>query len=545
MRRFQMALLAAALGVSMAACAADEAEAPTATAPGYRQIHAQIITPSCAVAGCHDGDRGVGGLGLGDVEASYARLLDVPPVNNAAARDGYLRVAPGDVGRSFLYWKLAASPQEVGAQSYGASMPLAAFPALGPGSLAALRAWIEAGAPLEGADFVADFAPLSAQGGQYVECDADDEAGLRGCLPPPADPGNTVRFYTPPILLQPGTEHVVCSRLEVPVDDDIVFVKADSTQMAGGHHAAVYVSMAPEDAHAPVECDQIDMGAMRFVAAAGGAGGAAIEMPEGIGLRIRRGEQIIIQSHYINVDLEPRWVMDTVDLRVAETPPETIADAFSVLDSDFEIPAGAVGFERVKTCTIDRPLALHTLLGHTHDWGVLFELELIRAGSEAPELLYHATDGPTLRDTPEVNVYAPALALEPGDAIRVTCRWDNTTGRPLGWPEEMCVAFMYYSPGEGFLICDSDDESPRLLDGGGEGGCAQPGDEGNDLGVGRYCASASDCAGQTANFCIANFSAENYCTVILCQSDDECGEGASCVASGPGSACVPLACQGE
>lgn len=531
------------LGAGLLACSSDEPATPAV--PGYRQIHSQIIAKSCAVGGCHDGDNGVGGLGLGDVETSYAQLIDVAPLNGAAARDGFVRVAPGDVERSFLYWKLAATPTDIAAHSYGASMPLAAFPPLGSRSLEALRAWIEAGAPLEGADFEADFAPLGEQGGNYVECDADDEPGLRGCLPPPASPDRIIRFYTPPILLQPGTEHVVCSRLEVPVEDEIVFIKAESTQMAGGHHAAIFVSMAPEESPGPIECDQIDMGAMRFVAGAGGAGGEYTRMPEGVGLRIRRGEQVIIQSHYINVDLEPRWVMDAVDLEVTDTPPETIADAFSVVESDLEIPAGMMGYEKVKTCTIDRSIAIHTLLGHTHDWGVLFELELLRGGEEPAELLYHATDGPTLRDTPDINFYEPALPLEPGDQLRMTCHWDNHTGHTLGWPEEMCVAFMYYSPGEGFLICNTNDETPKVLGGEPrEDGCAQPGDTGNDLGVGRYCEETSDCAGQTANFCIANFSSENYCTVILCQSDDECGEGATCVESGPGSACVPVACQG-
>ena len=159
-------------------------------------------------------------------------------------------------------------------------------------------------------------------------------------------------------------------------------------------------------------------------------------------------------------------------------------------------------------------------------------------------MLYHATDGPMLRDTPEIVYYDPPLALQKDDRVRMTCHWNNLTGHDLTWPEEMCVAFMYYSPGQGFLICDSEDQSPVRLGGDSSAGCAEESDVGNALGVGRYCtADGGECAGQTANFCIAAFSEENYCTVILCDDDSACGEGASCVAEGPGSACVPTHCQ--
>ena len=187
---------------------------------------------------------------------------------------------------------------------------------------------------------------------------------------------------------------------------------------------------------------------------------------------------------------------------------------------------------------------IHLLLGHTHDFGVLFDFELLLPETE-PQLLYHATDGSMLRDTPEIIYYDPPLHLNPGDTIRVTCGWDNTSGHDLSWPEEMCVAFMYYSPGQGFLICDTENTTPVLLGGGGgEGGCAQPDDVGNSKGVGRFCTEGGgECEGQEASFCIAGFSEENYCTVIFCEDDSVCGEDAACVSEGPGSACVPNQCR--
>jgi len=94
------------------------------------------------------------------------------------------------------------------------------------------------------------------------------------------------------------------------------------------------------------------------------------------------------------------------------------------------------------------------------------------------------------------------------------------------------------------MICDTEDDSPVLITGGDEQGCGAPGDEGNDVGVGLYCtAEGGECSDNgAANFCIAAFSSHNYCTKILCKSDEECGTEARCVQESAGSACVPNYC---
>ena len=133
----------------------------------------------------------------------------------------------------------------------------------------------------------------------------------------------------------------------------------------------------------------------------------------------------------------------------------------------------------------------------------------------------------------------------------MTCGWTNTTDHVLGWPEEMCVGLMYYSPGRGYLMCDTDDPSPVVQSGGEvvdpDAACVVPGDEGNELGVGRYCTVAGGECEDTPEptLCLAALQpgAPQYCSVILCTDDEVCGEGATCVEEGPGSACVPLVCQ--
>jgi hypothetical protein len=271
-------------------------------------------------------------------------------------------------------------------------------------------------------------------------------------------------------------------------------------------------------------------------------------MPDGAALTVGKGQRIVVQSHYINMSPEPRTVMDAVDLELTTLEESPIdVDAFAVIDSQLAIPTDVDAYTRVKTCTVDAPMDIHMMLGHTHDFGVLFEIEFIRDG--LPELQYHATHGPTLRDTPDILMFDEPLHLEQGDEVRITCAWTNTTDHVLGWPEEMCVGLMYYSPGRGYLICDTEDETP-VAQGGGEAnpdeGCVGPGAQGNALGVGRYCTVGGGECDDTPEptLCLAEFDPDApYCSVILCQDDSVCGDGATCVFEGAGSACVPLVCQ--
>jgi hypothetical protein len=87
---------------------------------------------------------------------------------------------------------------------------------------------------------------------------------------------------------------------------------------------------------------------------------------------------------------------------------------------------------------------------------------------------------------------------------------------------------------------------------GGDGGvmtpaesCVQPGDVGNDKGVGTYCTPAgSECEGfPEAPLCLASVGQDQwFCTRIGCDETTDCGEEAGCLFAGGGSACVPCRC---
>jgi hypothetical protein len=271
-------------------------------------------------------------------------------------------------------------------------------------------------------------------------------------------------------------------------------------------------------------------------------------VPDDVRLDLPAGRQVVLQSHYINPTDEPIVVMDAVDLTLtteAESP--LLADSFVLNMDQFEVPPGATAHmhDNGDGCRISREIALHSVQLHTHEHGVLMELIHTPAGG-MPTTLFSETDGILMREGAAAKIFDPPFQLGADDVLQVRCAWDNPGGEPLTFPDEMCAAFMYYSPGEGFLLCDDDDTEPRVLGAGDpEGGCVEPGTPGNEQGIGRYCtADGGECQG-TANapLCLATFDARaNFCSRFGCEVDADCGPGAVCLDRNVATACVPVQC---
>lgn len=108
--------------------------------PTLESIQKNVFTPSCGLAGCHEGPAGPGlpaGMDLTSATASRASLVDVP---SAQAVPELLRVEPGNADDSYLVQKLE------GTAPFGLQMPRGA-PALSPETIAVIRSWIDSGAP--------------------------------------------------------------------------------------------------------------------------------------------------------------------------------------------------------------------------------------------------------------------------------------------------------------------------------------------------------------------------------------------------------------
>ena len=107
---------------------------PPPLAPALSAIQANIFTPICTR--CHTGGAAPQGLPL-DAGVSRQNLVGVASVE----RPELQRVNPGNPDDSYIVWKIEGRSGIVGGR-----MPLGLDP-LTPEQIAAIRGWIEAGAP--------------------------------------------------------------------------------------------------------------------------------------------------------------------------------------------------------------------------------------------------------------------------------------------------------------------------------------------------------------------------------------------------------------
>jgi len=111
----------------------------TPTLSMFGEIQTTIFNTSCVDSFCHDVAGMSGGLVLVEGQ-SYANLVGVAPMNDAALQAGMLRVDPGNPSNSFLVLKLG-NP----AKQFGDRMPFGKLP-LTAAQKQLITDWITAGA---------------------------------------------------------------------------------------------------------------------------------------------------------------------------------------------------------------------------------------------------------------------------------------------------------------------------------------------------------------------------------------------------------------
>jgi hypothetical protein len=112
-------------------------EEPGGAAFTFSRIQAEVFTPTCAKAGCHDAATASNGLVL-EAGRSYGDLVNRRSIGSSSLD----RVEPGDPERSYLLRKLRGDPDISGAR-----MPLDGPPYLSSEQIEGIAAWIRAGAP--------------------------------------------------------------------------------------------------------------------------------------------------------------------------------------------------------------------------------------------------------------------------------------------------------------------------------------------------------------------------------------------------------------
>ena len=276
-----------------------------------------------------------------------------------------------------------------------------------------------------------------------------------------SDPGyeitdTSLSFETGEYEVAPG-DAFECFYTGVITDRELAVRGASGEQSTGGHHVTIYYTTLTKDPqHHP--CVTAEMADWRMIGGGGDEAEAAVSklrMPDGLAIRVPAGAQIVLQSHYIN--LEGAFTAnDTAALELV--PVDTVdeyVNQFVFNDVGFAVPAHEE-LESVNTCTVEKDVELIRLLGHMHESGTYYKLERLGEADAVEEVLVEREWTPLYVSDPIIEQYEvdDPLVLAAGTRLRQTCRWFNETADRLLFPREMCLAYGLYVPDQGEVFCD-------------------------------------------------------------------------------------------
>ena len=406
------------------------------TASTFSRIQSEVLDKSCTSSSCHTSIARAGSLVLQDDEA-YDNLVGVTPANPTAAASGMQRVYPGEPDKSFMYMKLSHALSD----GMGLSMPWGG-PYLTDSSLQVIRAWIEAGAPREGA--------VPGDDGRSLGTSGTEEDVL---LDPP-EHGIQVKVTAAAVPV--GEEETACHYLKLPSDVDFDVDQFQIAVSGGSHHIHLYRPFDPNyevPDHSETCNMAVDFNTWELVVATQ-VPRSDWKLPEGVAYHFRAGEQVLVQTHFVNVGALSTEGEGHVFMNLIAAEPGSVVNYAGSLfgqDRDVFVPAHSMPTEYAD-CTFSKDITIMAMTGHYHFRGRIFTAEPLDVnGVPGPEVYHH--EG---YDDPLFKIYddADAPKFGPGEGLRWTCTWVNNTDNdyefgPFTDTNEHCNFFAFYYPAAG------------------------------------------------------------------------------------------------
>ena len=396
----------------------------------FERIQTQVFDVSCSADSCHSSVGSAGGLIL-EAGQSYDQLMARPPANPVAASHGWMRVAPGDPDRSFLIAKLT----DTLAAGEGLPMPYNAAP-LDDETVEVLRAWIAAGAPAEGRVLGDDGQPLGG-GGEPGDVH----------LPPPA---RGVQIAVTARSIPLGTEETACHYFKLPSDVDLEVNRIQISVTGGSHHIHLYrpfdssldVPDGSEVCNRAVDFDQWSLIVATQLRK------TDWELPAGVAFHFRAGEQVLVQTHFVNVGSLETGGEGKVLMNLNDADPGTItayAGALFGQDRDVVVPPLS-NPTRSGVCEFPTAINLIAQTGHYHFRGRRFSTYEWYNGQRGAEIYHH--EG---YDDPRFLEHRPPLAIDALHGLEWECYWENPNDvtyefGPFTDTNEHCNLFAFYYP---------------------------------------------------------------------------------------------------
>jgi hypothetical protein len=241
--------------------------------------------------------------------------------------------------------------------------------------------------------------------------------------------------------LGPGEERYFCQR--VTLTEDVYFHAVRAINPLGTHHTAL--TAEPGAASAPDGLTECRSALSPQGIFGSGPGTDAVVYPEGVGLRLRAGQQLLLNLHVFNTSTEP--LRGTSGTEIVKTTPdqiEHVAESLLAGPRGLDLPAHQETTV-TGTCTMNQDTTLFAVQPHMHQLGT--HMRGVAESSIAGTVVLH--DG--AYDFEQQLVYAiEPLQMRAGDVVRIACTYDNTTDQRVTLGEssnaEMCFLVLHRYP---------------------------------------------------------------------------------------------------
>lgn len=406
-------------------------------------IQEQILTPSCALSGCHasagDATYNQHNLILTS-NVAYDNLVNAASKNTAALTAGLSRVKPGDYVNSLLYQKTDC--QSANASKYGSSMPLGG-PNLTLGQIEFIKQWIINGAPKTGIvvnetvlsntsvcsqPFVPLAAPAAADGFQLainpftVSPNTEREVFVNRVTP------NTSTVYVNKITMQgrPNSHHFVLYGFINPASLPPVNTVRDLYNADGSINPITYLQM------------------QNHIYLNGGTDvNATYTFPPGVALKIPAATQMDLNAHYFDKQTVALTGENYINLyTVPQASVVKEAQSINFGNYNFSVPANTR--KTISTdYTFTKAVTVITLTSHYHKTGEKFQIKIL-GGIRNGEVVYESLDW----EHPLVINFTTPIQLQAGQGLTSVVTYNNTTTKTINFgltsEDEMNIIFGYY-----------------------------------------------------------------------------------------------------
>ncbi len=407
-------------------------------------IQEKILTPSCALSGCHasatDATYAQHNLILTAADA-FDNLINKPSKNTAANADGITRVKPGDYLKSLLYHKVDCQPGHHAA-NYGATMPMNGN-YLSVGQIEFIKQWIIKGAEKTGSPvdenllknttvcaqpFIPLDPPGAAEGFQFkidsfmVSPNTEREVFVR------RNTFNTSAVYVNKFVLRgrPNSHHFVLYGFQNTATLPAVNVVRDLYNTDGSINASTFVQMQ----------NHIFLGGGTDV-------NASYTFPAGVALKIPANTALDLNAHYFNKQTTSLTGENFINLYT--TPQASVikeAKTINFANLNFSIPANQ---RRTITTNFTFPNAVTVIMlsSHFHKMGEKFVIKIL-GGARNGETVYENTDW---QHPLALNLATP-ITLNAGEGLTSVVTYNNTSNKTVSFgltsQDEMNIIFGYY-----------------------------------------------------------------------------------------------------